>query len=67
MYEKSFISHNAYGHPISTLTAQRYSDGEYICHPCGSPLVFHRSAELSRPWFEHTDADLSEHERQHHS
>lgn len=65
MYAKSFISRNAHGHLISALTAQRAPDGEYTCHLCNSPLVFHRKAKLIRPWFEHSDVGLSEHGRQH--
>ncbi len=65
MYAKSFISRNTQGHLISALTAQRAPDGEYRCHLCNSPLVFHRSTARSRPWFEHTDTGLSEHSRQH--
>ena len=65
MYAKSFISRNTYGHLISALAAQRDQDSEYRCHLCNSPLVFHRSTAGSRPWFEHIDAGLSEHARQH--
>ncbi len=65
MYAKSFISRNAHGHLISALTAQESSDSEYTCHLCNSSLVFHRKAKRNRPWFEHVDAGLSEHARQH--
>ncbi|VFS49150.1 zinc-ribbon domain-containing protein [Budvicia aquatica] len=65
MYVKSFIARNAYGHLMSALTAQHDPNSEYRCHLCNSPLVFHRSTARSRPWFEHTDAGLSEHSRQH--
>lgn len=65
MYAKSFIARHAQGHLISALTAQESSDGEYTCHLCNSSLVFHRKAKRSMPWFEHVDAGLSEHARQH--
>lgn len=65
MYAKSFISRNAHGHLISALTAQKSPNGKYTCHLCRSALVFHRSRARSRPWFEHSDTDLSEHARQH--
>lgn len=65
MYAKSFIARNAHGHLISALIAQKSPDGEYTCHLCNSSLVFHRKVKRSMPWFEHVDAGLSEHERQH--
>ncbi|PHI29011.1 putative zinc ribbon protein [Budvicia aquatica] len=65
MYAKSFISRNAHGHLVSALTAQKSSNGEYTCHLCNSALVFHRKTTHSKPWFEHIDAGLSEHGREH--
>lgn len=65
MYAKSFIARNAHGHLISALIAQKSPDGEYTCHLCNSSLVFHRKAKRSMPWFEHVDAGLSEHGREH--
>ncbi|MBB9361808.1 hypothetical protein FSF08_025595, partial [Escherichia coli] len=34
------------------------------CHLCGSALRYHPQYDTERPWFEHTDEELTEHAQQ---
>lgn len=65
MYAKFFIAHASRGFLTSAVTAKATSYDHYVCHLCGSALVFHPEWGSERPWFEHTENTLTENGRKH--
>lgn len=65
MYAKSFIALDGSQRLTGATTTQIFHYDQYICHLCGSGLVFHPEWSTNLLWFEHTWEDLTENGRHH--